>query len=77
MFNLASVLTTLKRYSLQLQNLNWITTIINNWPNDPRQNYTPNVNLKDYLKIEVVIAEENYELIKEVEFFEELHVYEY
>jgi hypothetical protein len=76
-FNLASVLTTLKRYSLQLQNLNWITTIINNWPNDPRQNYTPNVNLKDYLKIEVVIAEENYELIKEVEFFEELHVYEY
>ncbi len=33
MFNLASVLTTLKCYCLQVQNLNWITIIINNWLN--------------------------------------------
>jgi len=35
MFNFVSVLTTLKRYCLQVQNLNWITIIINNWLNDP------------------------------------------
>jgi hypothetical protein len=57
MFNLASVLKTLKRCSLQVQNLDLIITIINNWPNDPRWNCTPNANLKDYLKVEIVLAE--------------------
>jgi len=56
MFNLAGVLTTLKRCSLQVQNLDWIITIINNWPNDPRWNCTTNANLKDYLKVEIVLV---------------------
>jgi len=38
MFNLIGVLTTLKSCHLQVQNLNQIITIINNWPNDPCQN---------------------------------------
>jgi hypothetical protein len=42
--------------------LDWIITIIENWPNDPHLNCTPNVDLKDYLKVEV---EDNYELIEE------------
>ncbi len=64
MFSLASVLIALKHCHLQVQNLDWIVTIINNWPNDPCQNYTPNANLKDYLKVEIVLVEENYELMK-------------
>ncbi len=74
MFSLINVLTTLKHCHLQVQNLDQIIIIINNWPNDPRQNCTPNGNLKDYLKVEVILVEENYELIKEIEFFEKLRV---
>jgi hypothetical protein len=57
MFNLVGVLKTLKRCSLQVQNLDLIITIINNWPNDPCWNCTLNANLKDYLKVEIVLAE--------------------
>jgi hypothetical protein len=46
--------------------------MIDNWPNDPFQNCTPNANLKDYLKVEIVLVEENYELIKGAKFFKEL-----
>jgi hypothetical protein len=74
MFNLIGVLRTLEPSYLQVQNLDKIITIINNWPNDPHQNCTPYANLKDYLKVEVILVEKNYELIKEVEFFEELQV---
>jgi hypothetical protein len=37
-------------------------------------NCTPNANLKDYLKVEVGLVENNYELIEKVEYFEELQV---
>jgi hypothetical protein len=37
-------------------------------------NCTPNVELKDYLKVEVGLTENNYELIEKVEYFEELQV---
>jgi uncharacterized Tic20 family protein len=36
MFNLINVLTTLKCYHLQVQNLDLIIIIINNWLDDPR-----------------------------------------
>ncbi len=66
MFSLIGVLTTLKSCRLQVQNLDQIITIINNWPDDPCQNCTPNANLKNYLKVEVILVEEDYGLIKEV-----------
>jgi hypothetical protein len=37
-------------------------------------NCTPNVELKDYLKVEVGLIENNYELIEKVEYFEKLQV---
>lgn len=37
-------------------------------------NYTPNANLKDHIKVEVVLVEENYELIEEVKYFKKLKV---
>ncbi len=37
-------------------------------------NCTLNANLKDYIKVEVVLVEENYELIEEVKYFKTLKV---
>jgi hypothetical protein len=38
--NLANVLTTLKHYYLQVQNLDQIIIVVNNWLNDLCLNYT-------------------------------------
>jgi hypothetical protein len=75
MFNLVSVLTFLRRCCLQVKNLDCITNIINNWPDDSHLNYKPNANLKNYLKVEVGLVKDNYELVEEVKYFEELHDY--
>jgi hypothetical protein len=69
--NLVEVLTTLRCCCLQVQNLDWIIIIINNWCNDLHLHFTPSANLKDYLKIKVDLLEDSYELIKKVEYFEE------
>jgi hypothetical protein len=39
-----------------------------------RLNCTPTTVLKDYIKIECFLAEENYDLIEEADFFEQLEV---
>ncbi len=52
----------------------WIIIIINNWPNDLHLNYKPNVDLKDYSKVEIGLVKDNYELIEEVEYFKELKI---
>jgi len=74
MFILVIVLITMKHYCLQDQILDQIITIINNSFDDLCMNCTPNVELKDYLKVEVGLTENNYELIEKVEYFEELQV---
>jgi len=51
-----------------------IIIIINNWPHDLHLNCTPNVDLKDYSKVEIGLVKDNYELIEEVEYFEELQI---
>ncbi len=38
--------------------------VVKNWPNDLRLNYMANANFKDYIKVEVVVVEENYEFIE-------------
>ncbi len=76
-FNLPRVLTTLKHYHLQVENMDRIVTMVKIWPNDPRHNYKPNANLKEYLKEEDYLAKENYDLLEEVDFFEQLQVYNY
>jgi hypothetical protein len=43
-------------------------------PHDPWLNCTPIIVLKDYMKVEYALAEENYDLIEKVEFFEHLEV---
>jgi hypothetical protein len=68
MFRLTNILIAFRCCHLQVQNLDWIITIINNWPDDLHLNCTSNVNLKDYLKVEIGLIEDSYGLIKEVEF---------
>jgi hypothetical protein len=66
MFNLVGILITLKHFHLQMKNLDW--------PNDLCLNCMKNENFKDYLKVEVVLVENNNELIEEFEYFEKLRV---
>jgi hypothetical protein len=54
--------------------LDWIITIIKNWPHDPHLNFTPNVDLKDYLKVEIGLVEGKHELIEEAAYFEVVQV---
>jgi hypothetical protein len=74
MLSLASVLIALRHSYLQVQNLDQIITIINNWINNSHLNCTPNMNLKNYLMAEIDLTKDNYEQIKKVEYFEELQV---
>jgi hypothetical protein len=76
-FNLVGVLTTLKHYHLQVENMDRIITVVKNWPNDPCHNCKPNANLKEYFKKEDYLAKETYDLLEEVDFFKQLHIYKY
>jgi hypothetical protein len=43
--------------------------VVKNWFDDLRLNCTPNVDLKDYMKVEVVLVEEIFQLIKKLNTF--------
>ncbi len=57
-----------------MKNLDRIITIVKTWLDDPRVNNMPNKTMKDYLKVEGSLADDNYELIEEAKHFEELNV---
>jgi hypothetical protein len=48
--------------------------VVKNWPNDSWLNCTPILALQNYMKIEYSLVEENYDLIEEIGFFEQLQV---
>jgi len=73
-FTLASVLTTLKHYCFEVENMDRIITMVKNWLDDPCHSYKPNVDIKEYLKEEDSLAEENYDLLEKADFFEQLQV---
>jgi hypothetical protein len=73
-FSLASVLTTLRHCHLQMENMDQIIMMVKNWPDDQCHNWKPNVNLKEYFKEEDSFVEENYDLLEEADFFEQLQV---
>jgi hypothetical protein len=70
LFSFVGVLTTLR----QVQNLNKIIDVAENWLDDPCANCKRNLELKQCLKIKEFLEEENYNLIEEHKFFEELQV---
>ncbi len=51
-----------------------IITMVKNWLDDPCHSYKPNVDIKEYLKEEDSLAEENYDLLEKADFFEQLQV---
>jgi len=51
-----------------------IITIVKNWHDDLCANCIPNFDFKQYLKIEKLLVEDNYNLIEEHDFFTELQV---
>jgi hypothetical protein len=73
-FNLASGLTTLRRCKLKVDNLDRIITMVKNWPNNPL-NCSQHKGLIDFLKVEFVLAKDNYDLIEESNYFEQLEPY--
>jgi hypothetical protein len=42
--------------------------VVKNWLDDPHHNCKPNANLKEYLKKEDSLVEENYDLLEEADF---------
>ncbi len=73
-FSLARVLITLQRCQLQVINLDKIITIVKNWRNNLCTNFMPNKTMKDYVKVEGSLVNDNFKLIKEVEYFENLNI---
>ncbi len=73
-FNLSGVLIVLQHCHLQMENLDWIIMVVKKWSDDSRLNYTPIAYLKDYIKTKGLLAEQNYDLIEEADFFEHLEV---
>jgi hypothetical protein len=70
-FNLARILIALQRCYLQVENLERIITIVKTWLDDLHINCMPNKTMKDYLKVEGSLADDNYELIEEEKHFED------
>ncbi len=53
-----------------MENMDQIITVVKNWHDDPHHNCKLNTNLKEYLKEEDYLANENYDLLKSSSFFE-------
>ncbi len=57
-----------------MENLEKIITIVKNWRKDPQVNCMPTKNIKDYLKVEGSLVDDNYKLIEKEKYFEKLDV---
>ncbi len=40
--------------------MDWIIIVVKNWPNDLCLNCTPNIDVKNYMKANVILTKENY-----------------
>ncbi len=57
-----------------MENINHIIIPVKNWPNDLHANCKPHLDFNQYLKVEKPLVEENYNVMKENNLFEELEV---
>ncbi len=64
MFNHIGVLIAFWCYSLQVENLDHIITIVKKLPDDLQMNYAQYKNMKDFMTIETSLAEDNYDMIE-------------
>ncbi len=56
-----SVLIALRHCKLQVENLDHIITTLKNWFDDPCLNHTHHMDLIDFMKVENLLAKENYD----------------
>ncbi len=73
-FNLVGVITSLRCCCLQVENLSHNIIIVKNWLNDLCLICKKKVDMKEYMKVEASLVDNNYDLIEEVEYFKELHI---
>ncbi len=73
-FNLARILITLRHCKLHMDNLDWIITMVKNWPDNSHLNFSWHKDLTNFLKIKFVLAENNYDLIEKLNYFEQLEL---
>ncbi len=59
---------------LQVESLDMIITIVKIWPNDLSVNCMLYENMKNYLKAERILVDDNYKLIEGTTYFEDLNV---
>jgi hypothetical protein len=74
MFSLIEVLTFLQCYRLQTENHDQNITMVTNFPIHPHFNCKKKVDFIGYVKGKASLADDNYDLIEKVEYFEELHL---
>jgi hypothetical protein len=67
MFNFIGVLTFLRHYCLQTENLDQIITMAKNFPIHPHFNCKKKVDVIEYVKAKASLADDNYDLIERVE----------
>jgi len=51
--------------------------VVKKWFDDPCLNYSQHKDLTDFLKVESVLVEDNYDLIKESNYFKQLELDKY
>ncbi len=73
-FSLTGVLTILRCCKLQVDNLDQIIAMLKNQPHNPHLNCSRYNDLTYYLKVESSLAEDNYDLIQESNYFEQLEM---
>jgi hypothetical protein len=76
-FNLVGVLTTLRHCRLLVKKFNHISTMMKNWYNDPCLNCLQHKDLTNIMKVEHLLVEKNYDLIKKSNYFEQLDLDNY
>jgi hypothetical protein len=69
-FGLIGVSTTLRCCKLKVNNLGHIITMVKNLPNDLHFNFSQRKDLTNFMKVESLLAKDNYDLIKESNHFE-------
>jgi hypothetical protein len=57
-----------------VDNLDSIIIVVKNWPNNPHLNCSQHKDLKNFLKVESSLVEDNYDLIEESNYFEQLEL---
>ncbi len=69
MFSHIGVLIALRCYSLQMENLDHVITIVKIWVDDSQMNCAQYKDMKDFMIVETSLTKNNYDLFEKTYFF--------